>query len=73
MPVDVHGNLNRAVPHLVSHVRARGPGLNQQTAKCVAEVVKANPSESRAGEYLCQNARIENYVRAITKKRGARE
>ena len=29
MPVDVHGNLNRAVPYLVSHIGKRCPGLNQ--------------------------------------------
>ena len=29
MPVDVHGNLNRAVPYLFSHIGERGPGLNQ--------------------------------------------
>jgi len=50
VPVGIYGELNRAVPHLIAHIRERSSGLNQQAAKDVAQVVKTNLPQSGLGK-----------------------
>jgi hypothetical protein len=46
--VDVHGHLDRAVPHLIPDVGERGARLNQEASKGVAQVVKADGPKPRS-------------------------
>ena len=52
VPVGVHGDPDGMMPHLLFHVDERLPLLNEQTGEGVAEVVNANPPESRFCEDL---------------------
>jgi len=52
MPVRVHCDLDRAVPHLLLHLRGRSAALNQKRAERVSEIMESETSQtprSRAG------------------------
>jgi len=47
MTVDVDGDLNRTVAHLISNVSKRCTRLNEQTPKRMSQVMKANVSQKK--------------------------
>jgi hypothetical protein len=65
VPVGINRNLNRAVPHLLLHVRERGTILNEQTSEGVPEVMEPEMSqpgvlEARQEVVVHQIVRVED-------------
>ncbi len=56
MPVNVDGDLDAGVPHLLLNISERLSILQEQAGKCVPEIVEADLPETRRLEALVEVA-----------------
>jgi hypothetical protein len=50
MSVGIHGDLDRAVSHLLFHIDNRGTVLEKERPEGMTEIVQANPANAGLGQ-----------------------